>query len=434
MEAFFVFLAIFLGLAILFEVPLAISIGMAATVTFITSGFSLTNLGQSAFYSLDNFDLLALPFFMFAGIMMKHSSLSGKLFNWINSFISRFRGSVGAVGVITCAAFGTLTGSLTSTVAAIGKIVFPEMEKRGYDRPYGAALVANSGMLGQLIPPSTIGIVYAMSSNRVSVSDVWLSTVGPAILIVAGYCIYNYFVRRKIEEKVTEPFIIPSYCLNIFRRTKQSFWAIMMPVIVFGGVYGGVFTPTEAGAISSVYAIIYYLIKKFKGSDEVTSNLPAISTEAISIVGSIMLIMALATAAGRAMSFAGISKSVAVFFETYVSSPWEFLLFNIILFTICGMIVDSNVAILLFIPLMEPLLDVYGINPIFFSALVILVLEIGAVTPPFCVAIYLAAKLTNVSFMDIMKKTVPFLIIDYIVLLVVIFFPVTTTFVVDLIR
>lgn len=429
MQAFLVFLVIFLGLAVIIEFPLAYSLGIAASVTFVTHGFALNNLAGSAFSSLDNFDLLAMPFFVFAGYIMQYSRLADSLFNFINAFVGRFRASCGAVGIATCALFGTLTGSMVATVAAIGQIMFPEMKKKGYDGAYAGAIVANSGMLGQLIPPSSVGIIYAMATS-LSISDVWLSTVAPAIIIVIAYSIYNYFVRRKVEEKCQEKFELVPYVKNIGRTTKSAVWALLMPVIIFGGIYGGIFTPTEAGAVAAVYGMAYYFIKKKKDPTSVDGSFGQICTSAVGVVGSIMLIMAFATAAGRAMSFAGVSKTIISFFENNVSASWEFMLVTVILFTICGMLVDGNVAILLFIPLLTPMLDFYEINPVYYAAVVLLTLEFGNVTPPFCVSLFMAAKLTGESFGAIFKNTIPFLIINYLVLILVIAFPPITTFLV----
>ena len=402
MEAFLLFLVIFLGLAMIIEFPLAYSLGIAASVTFVTHGFALNNLAGSAFSSLDNFDLLAMPFFVFAGYIMQYSRLADGLFKFINSFVGRFRASCGAVGIATCALFGTLTGSMVATVAAIGQIMFPEMKKKGYPGAYAGAIVANSGMLGQLIPPSSVGIIYAMATS-LSISDVWLSTVGPAVIIVLCYSVYNYFVRRKVEEKCQEKFELVPYVKNIGVCTKNAIWSLLMPVIIF---------------------------KKKRDPNSVDGTFGQICTSAVGVVGSIMLIMAFATAAGRAMSFAGVSGAIKTFFETYLTAPWQFMLATVILFTICGMLVDGNVAILLFIPLLTPMLEFYGINPIYYAAVVLLTLEFGNVTPPFCVSLFMAAKLTNESFISIFKETIPFLIINYVVLIIVIAFPPISTFLV----
>lgn len=430
MEAFVTFLIIFLGLAIIIEFPLAYSLGIAASVTFVLNGFALNNLAGSAFSSLDNFDLLAMPFFVFAGYIMQYSRLAEGLFNFINSIVGRFRASTGAVGIATCALFGTLTGSMVATVAAIGQIMFPEMKKKGYDGAYAGAIVANSGMLGQMIPPSSVGIIYAMATS-LSISDVWLCTVGPAIIIVICYSIYNYFVRRKLEPKCEEKFQLVPYAKNVAVNTKNAFWALLMPVIIFGGIYGGIFTPTEAGAVAAVYGTIYYFVKKRKDPNSVDGTFGQICTSSVGVVGSIMLIMAFATAAGRAMSFAGVSSAIMSFFETYLSAPWQFMLATVILFTICGMLVDGNVAILLFIPLLTPMLDFYGIDPVYYACVVLMVLLFGNVTPPFCVALFMAAKLTKQNFIAIFRETLPFLAINYAVLILVICFPQIATFLVN---
>lgn len=429
MEAFILFLVIFLGLAIIFEFPLAYSLGIAATITFVTHGFALNNLAGVAYSSLNSFDLLAMPFFVFAGYLMQYSNLSEKLFNFINSFVGRFRASTGAVAIATCALFGTLTGSVVATVAAIGQIVFPEMKKRGYPSAYAGAIVANSGMLGQLIPPSSVGIIYAMTTG-LSISDVWLSTVGPAILIVIGYSLYNYFVRRHLEEKCQEKFDFVPYVKNVGKNTKNAFWALLMPIIIFGGIYGGVFTPTEAGAVAAVYGVIYYFVKKKVHPGSVGGSFTQICTSAVGVVGSIFLIMAFASAAGRALSFAGVGSMVQNLFLTHMTERWQFMLATVVLFTICGMIVDGNVAILLFIPLLTPLLPSYGIDPIYYAAIVLLVLEFGNVTPPFCVSLFMATKLSGSTFGQVFKATIPFLIVNYVVLLLAILCPTLCTFLV----
>lgn len=430
MEAFVLFLVIFLGLAIIFEFPLAFSLGISATVTFLMHGFALNNLAGVAYSSLNSFDLLAMPFFVLAGYIMQYSNLSEKLFNFINSFVGRFRASTGAVGIATCALFGTLTGSVVATVAAIGQIMFPEMKKRGYSGAYAGAIVANSGMLGQLIPPSSVGIIYAMTTG-LSISDVWLSTVGPALIIVIAYCVYNYFVRRKVEEKCTDKFEPVPYVKNVCVSTKNAFWALMMPVIIFGGIYGGVFTPTEAGAVAAVYGIIYYFVKRKLDRNSVSGNFTQICTTSVGVVGSIFLIMAFASAAGRALSFAGVSSMIQQLFLTHMTEKWQFMLATVILFSICGMIVDGNVAILLFIPLLTPMLSAYGIDPIYYAAIVLLVLEFGNVTPPFCVSLFMATKLSGSTFGQVFKETIPFLIINYVVLILAIAFPSLCTFLVN---
>lgn len=315
-------------------------------------------------------------------------------------------------------------------MAAIGQIVLPEMKKRGYSAAYAGAIVANSGMLGQLIPPSSVGIIYAMTTG-LSISDVWLSTVGPGIVIVIAYSIYNYFARRKLEEKCQEKFELVPYVKNIGHNTKNAVWALLMPVIIFGGIYGGVFTPTEAGAVAAVYGIIYFFVKRAKDPNSVGGTFTQICTSSVGVVGSILLIMAFASAAGRALSFAGVGTMVQNIFLTYMSEPWQFMLATVILFTICGMIVDGNVAILLFIPLLTPMLSTYGIDPIYYAAIVLLVLEFGNVTPPFCVSLFMATKLSGASFGSVFKETIPFLVINYAVLIIAIAFPSLCTFLVS---
>ena len=265
------FLVVFLSTSLLFRMPVGFSIGLGGMAAFLLNDFSLTAMSQSAFYATNSNSLLAIPFFVFAGAVMEYSGISRSIFSFVEAFVGRVRASTGTVAIFACAAFGALTGSTQATIAAIGKIVFPEMDKKGYDPAYQAALMAACGFLGVLIPPSMTGIVYATASE-ISVSDAWMCTLVPGIMIACLYAVVNYIYRRKFEDKNTEPFQFGAYVGNIGRSTANAFWALLMPVIIFGGIYGGIFTATEAGAVSALYGLVYFAIRKRTKPDAVSGT------------------------------------------------------------------------------------------------------------------------------------------------------------------
>ena len=422
MEVLLVFLAIFLGTALLFRVPVGFSIGLGGVAAFLLYKFPLNSMAQSAFYGTNSFSLLAIPFFLFAGAVMEYSGISRRIFEFVDSFVGRFRASTGTVAVFACAAFGALTGSTQATIAAIGKLVFPEMDKRGYEKPYQAALMAAAGFLGVLIPPSMTGIIYATASN-ISIADAWMCTLIPGIMIAFLYSIVNYLHRRKVEPKNTEPFVFTKYVKNIGVSTKNAFWALMMPVIIFGGIYGGIFTATEAGAISAIYGLAYYIINKKRNPDLVSGNVKDMLTFTIRLTGIILFIMTTANIACKAIAFSGVSTQLVEWVTTHIKSPVVFLLIVNLIFFIAGMFIDSNAAILLFVPLLTPIADAYGIDQIQLAGIILVNLCVGAISPPFCINIFVTTKLKNVQFTEVVRYIWPFMGCCIFVLLLMSFIP-----------
>jgi C4-dicarboxylate transporter DctM subunit len=422
MEALIVFLVIFLGTALLFRVPIAFAIGLGASAVFLLYGFPLNSMAQSAFYGTNNFDLLAIPFFLFAGAVMEYSGISRSIFEFVNAFVGRVRGSTGTVAVFACAAFGALTGSTQATIAAISKIVFPEMDRRDYEPAYQAALMAAAGFLGVLIPPSMTGIIYATASN-ISIADAWMSTLIPGIVIAAFYAIVNYLQRRKVEAKNTEPFVLPKYVKNIGVGTVNAIPALFMPMIIFGGIYGGIFTATEAGAVSALYGLGYYFVRRRTKPDAVSGNVKDMMKFTINLTGIILIIMTASNIAQKAIAFSGVSDTLVAWMTANIHASFVFLLIVNLLFLIAGMFIDSYAAILLFVPLLTPIADAYGIDPVQLAGLILVNLCIGAITPPFCINIFVTTKLKRVQFTQVVHHIWPFMGCCAAVLLLMCFFP-----------
>ena len=420
-SAFGIFVIIFLVTAIVFKVPIAFSLGLTCVGMIVFVGQTGLTLATTAFASLDSFPFLAIPFFIFAGALMQYSGISESLVNWIQSFVGRLRGSLGVIVVLTSAAFGVLTGSTMATLATVGKLLLPELKKHGYKNSYSTALVSASSFLGILIPPSVPGIFYALSAG-LNISEVWLSTIGPAIILVIGYCIINYIKVGKNTEKTTEPFIATKYIKNVGKQTAFAFSALMMPIIIFGGIYGGVFTPTEAGAVSCIYGLIFYGIRKLR-KKLIEKKLYDITAESAEMTAVIGLMMVFSAAAGRYLARIGVAALLTEFLTTSVTSVWIFLLICNLIFLVLGMLIDINASILITTPLLMPTVLAYGINPIHFGAIMLINLCVGYLTPPMAASTFMACQLSGESFVDVVKESWPFIIVGLFVILLTVLFP-----------
>ena len=427
MDALFVFLAVFLGASILLKVPVPFGMGWGTLAVFFYKGLPTLNIAQASFSSLDSFPLLAIPFFLFAGTLMEFSGISKSLLDMIDAFIGKVRGSIGVVTIAGAIAFGVLTGSAMATISAIGKIMVPEMVKKGYSRDYSAALIASTCFLGILIPPSIPGIMYGLASGQ-KISAVWLSTIIPGLLFGAGYCLVNYFAQgRKQPKQNKEPF--KAYIKNCAVKTRDATAALVMPVIIFGGIYGGICTPTEAGAISAAYGVAYYVVKKFRKPKDTGSNLWHITVNSACITGVVSILCIFSAVSGRAITLSGVSTQLSGFVVANISSPYEFLLIVNVLFLIMGTFIDINSSILLMTPLLLPSVQAMGIDPIHFGAISLVNLSVGYMTPPFATGIFLACKIADCEFTGVVRRILPFIVVGLIVVAITTFVPAVSMFI-----
>lgn len=425
-----IFLLFFICLAMFGKVPVGYSIGAATLAVILFNGMKPSTLCTVAFSGLDSFPLLAVPLFIFAGAIMQHSGIANALIKLIDSIVGRIRGSLGAVTILTSAAFGVLTGSCMATISCIGGIMIPEMKKRGYSSSYCAALAAASSFLGILIPPSVPGIMYGLCAS-VSISAVWLSTIGPALLCMIMFITINYFVQGRREEKDTSSLTCSLYLGNVGKAFIRSIPALIMPVIIFGGIYGGVFTATEAGAAAVLYGVIFYACKKIFYKD-VDEKFIKMTVESAISTATICILIGFSNCSGRIISMIGIAEAIKTFVTTHIASAGVFLIFANILFLICGMLIDINAAILLVVPLLLPTATAMGIDTIHFGAIILVNLSVGFITPPFCSSVFMAQKLSGARYVDIVKDVMPFVIASLVVVVLTTYVPAISTFIPNL--
>lgn len=425
MVYFILFLVIFLGLAFL-KVPIPFSMGISAILIYMYAGGTSAAISMGAFRALNVFTFLAIPAFIFAGDLMAASGISAAIMRFANSIIGRLRGAVGAVTIITCMLFGAITGSSLATITGIGGMMLPEMMKAGYSREYSTGLISACGFLGILIPPSIPGILYAMMAGE-NLMKVWLCTVTPGVMLGIAYIIINYFVYGRKEEKasVTQgPFKAGPYFKNIGVQTWKSMSALLMPVIIFYGIYGGIFTPTEAGAVAVAYGLLVgWVINPLFLKKKPEVNLVKILSEGAISSASIAMLMTFATIAGIMITQTRIPAILTEAMFSVTHSKVVFLLILNLLLIIVGMFMETNSSILLLGPILIPIATSFGVDSIHFAGIMLLNLEIGMITPPFAANLFVGCRVGNVTIDKVLPSMIPFFVACLIVLLLTTYIP-----------
>lgn len=397
-------------------VPIGISLGGAAILAVIFGlKVSLVVVAQTMFQGINSFPLMAIPFFILAGNIMGAGGISKKLVQFVNLFFSRLTGGLGMVSVGASMIFAAISGSCPATTAAIGGIMAPEMEKNGYPKDFTGATVAAAGTVGQVIPPSIPMVTYSVLAGT-SVGTLFLCGIGPGILMGVLMMSVVYFYARKYK--------IPKVKVNItgkefIKITVNSLWALLMPVIILGGIYSGIFTPTEAGAVAAIYGL---LVGLFVYKDLKIKNLPKIIVDSAIASAVIMIIMATVITFSYVLTREQIPQQIADAFLSITQNKYVILfLFNIILF-IAGCFMQSSAAIALLTPILLPVMTSVGINPYLVGIIFIVNLGVGMITPPVGSCLYVACNVVGIKFEKLVKAVVPYIIVLLIAVFVTTYF------------
>lgn len=405
-----------LGILLLLNVPIAVSLGLATFFAIIGSGLSipLTVIPQSMLTSLDSFSFMAIPFFMLAGTIMQAGGISRRLINFAKSLVGALPGGLGIITVFSSGFFGAISGSNAATVAAIGKIMIPSMSGEKYQKDYASAIVASSGTLGVVVPPSVPMITYGVISG-VSIGTLFLAGIVPALLMIIALSVVIIYFANKHN--------LPRGRLSL-RELKKSFidaiLAILMPVIILGGIYGGVFTPTEAAAVACVYALIvtFAVYREIKIKDLYHIIIDAGQGTAI-----VFFIIATSSSFSWLLTAeripAKIASSVLSISENAI---FILLTINIILLAF-GVFLETNAVILLLTPILLPIAAQIGLDPLVLGIIIIVNTSIGMITPPLALNIVIASGIGKASIEDISKKIIPFFIALLIVVLILTYLP-----------
>jgi tripartite ATP-independent transporter DctM subunit len=391
-------------------VPLPYCFGGALMVMYFVGDVIMKGNMLWGFQQLGNPVLLAIPLFVLAGTIMSESGIAASLLRFVNAFIGHVRGGLGVVAAVSCAIIGAISGSGLTGIAAIGPLLIPEMEKRGYPREYATALIANSSILGLLIPPSVTMIVYGWVTDT-SILACFLATLGPGLLIMTSFSVINLWMSRKFNLKLDDKPNLSELTGEVAKRGVHAFPALLMPIIILGGIYGGVMTPTEAAAVSVIYAIpVGFLIYKGLRWD----NLLSAGKEAATAVGAIMMMILFSMILSQMFVMEGIPQKIVSFiFEITQDKLVLLILINILLFLV-GMVVNDVTAIILIAPLLLPLMEAIGISPVQFAAIMGVNTAMGGVTPPYASILYLGARIGNVKVTKVIPPAMRLIILGYV--------------------
>jgi C4-dicarboxylate transporter, DctM subunit len=410
---------------LLLTVPIGISLGLATLTTILLADVtSVEYLAQSLVASTDSFPLMAVPFFILAGEIMGRGGISQRLFKLANVFVGNFTGGFAMAAVLTCMFFAAISGSGPATVAAVGGIMIPAMVGYGYDKKFATAVVVSAGALGIIIPPSIPMVVYGVSGS-VSIGDMFLAGILPGIFIGLAMMVWSYIHSKKNNYKGTgEKFTLKSALSGI----NEAKWAILIPIIILGGIYGGIFTPTEAAVIAVVYAVIISLLvyKEIKLKD-----FPNVIKDAALTSATILIIIGTANAFGKILTLEQIPSMVADFLLGISSDPLIIMLLINILLLFVGMFMDTTAAIIILTPILLPIAVNIGVNPVHFGIIMIVNLAIGFITPPVGVNLFVGSGISGLSVGVLSRAIVPFLISMLISLTVIVVMPELSLFLLD---
>jgi len=407
-----------LFVCLLIGVPIAISLGVSALVAiYFGSDLPLAIITQKAFTSLDSFPLLAIPFFMLAGLLMGKGGVSKRLLGLATTMVGWMTGGLSMVTIVACMFFAAISGSGPATVAAIGGFMIPAMVARKYDGGFAAAIAASAGSIGVIIPPSIPFVLYGVIGG-VSVGNMFLAGIIPGILIGTGLMITAYIIsnKRGYKPAANEVFKFS----DVLKATYEAKWALLIPVIILGGIYGGIFSPTEAAVVAVVYAFIIgkFVYKELSWKDSFQSF-----REAVVINATTMIIIGLSVSFAYFMTLEQIPNQLAAFLIDFSSNPFVILLAINLLLIVVGMFIDTISALVILTPILLPIVVAVGVDPVHFGVILVANLAIGFITPPLGVNLFVASSVGNVKFEKIVVSVLPFLLSMIICLLVITYIP-----------
>ncbi|AEE90345.1 conserved membrane protein of unknown function [Tepidanaerobacter acetatoxydans Re1] len=417
--------AILFGSFILFAImglPIAIVLGLSSVMAIsMASNIPLMVVAQRMFTACDSFPLMAIPFFMMAGSLMESGGISRRLINLANKLVGSMTGGLAQVGILTCMFFAAISGSGPATVAAIGSILIPAMIEAGYDAGFAAAIMAAAGAIGVTIPPSIPMVTYGVVGG-VSIGSLFMGGFGAGLVVGLSLMAAVYIISKKrgyYGEKERPTF------LDILKAVKEAFWAILMPIIILGGIYGGIFTPTEAAAVAVVYGFVigFFIYRELSVKD-----LPKIFVNTAVSTSVVMFIISTAQVFGWIMTSQRIPDQIAQAFINFSTSPYVILLLINLLLLVVGCFMETNAAIIILAPIFLPLIVKLGIDPILFGLIMVVNLAIGMITPPLGVNLFVACGICDMTLERISKSVLPFLIAMIVALMLITYIPGITMF------
>ncbi|MBS3975493.1 MAG: TRAP transporter large permease [Syntrophomonadaceae bacterium] len=401
--------------------PMTWALGAACIAAVaLEPNLSIAVLSQRIFAGSDNFAMLAIPAFFLAGDIMARGGLSKRLVVFADSFVGWISGGISLVSLVSCTFFAAISGSSVATTAAIGGIMYPEMVKRGYPKDYSAAVQAIGGTLGIVIPPSTVFVIYG-SITDTSIAQLLMAGIIPGAFTGIMLCFYAYYKAKKCNFSKEADFSFKRFLLSF----KDSIWALIMPLVILGGIYAGIFTPTE----SAVVAVFYGILVCFAIYREITAkDFGEIIKDTAASTANLMFLVVTAQLFGYLITYYRIPLYVTEAFMAVASDKTAFLMLIILLLTICGMFLEVGATNLILGPILAPIAVAFGVDPVHFGLLFVFLLAMGQATPPFGTTMFVACGISNEPVSKVAKCLVPFVVVQLVCAVIFAFFPIMSTF------
>ncbi len=410
-----------IALLVLFvaSVPIAIALGMASLVTLVDRGIPFIAIPQVVFDALDSFALMALPLYVLAGKLMQHGGIAERLVAFAKALVSWVRGGLAIAVVMTSMLFATISGSSAATAAAVGSMLIPEMEKQKYPRPFSAATTASSGELGVIIPPSVAMVIYGVITG-VSITDLFIAGFLPGLMIGISLMTTAILMAWVMGYGERVPFRFGPWA----REVGHAFWraslSLLMPVIILGGIFGGIFTATEAAVVAVFYALLLGVVIY---GDLRLRDLPRIFASAAVTSSVVMIIVAFAAMFAFALHLLRAPQQLGQLLTTITDNPIYFLLLVNVFLLIVGMFMETFAAIVILGPILSPIAVSYGIDPVHFGLIMIVNLAVGMVTPPVGVNLFIACGIARISMEQLMRPLAVFLMVLFANLMIITYVP-----------
>ena len=432
MPALLVFVVFLIAIAVSIPIGVSMILGSIAPIFLMGKGGSIVQLLNNTFSGANSTPILAVPLFILGGVIMAKGGISKKLFNFFSYFAGRMPGGLPCAVILTCLFYGAISGSGPATTAAVGSMCVPFLTDLGYEKKWSAGLIAVAGGLGVIIPPSIPFVLYSLATG-VSTGDLFLGGVFPGILIglfLMVYAVY-YCVRHGEDRDLINARMKELRSAGFLKLFLDSFWALLCPVIVLGGIYTGFVTPTEAATLSVFYAIIVSLF--IYKSIKVNELIPFLC-ESVKTYGGLAFVLAFATAFGRVLSLTKATKIVENFSLVNFHSGIVVLTVLAIIFLILGMVMDTGPAIIILAPVLLPAVQALGVDPVHFGVVLVCCLSIGLATPPFGLDLFVAGNIAEEPPMSVARKAVPFMIAFLVALVIITYVPWFSTFLPNLLK
>lgn len=415
--ALFLLLFVFMGLGM----PVAVALGLSSILTILMfAQDSMASLSLKLFETSEHYTLLAIPFFILGGAFMTTGGVAKRMIRFANACIGHLRGGLAMASVLACMLFAAVSGSSPATVVAVGAIVIAGMVRAGYPQQFAAGVICNAGTLGILIPPSIVMVVYG-AATETSVGKLFMAGVIPGIALGLMLMVAIY-VRARMLDLPRQPRASTG---EVFKAGRDSLWGLLLIVIILGGIYGGIFTPTEAAAVAAVYA---FFIAVFVYRDIGMRKVPHVMLEAGKVTVMLMFIVANALLFAHVLTTERIPQTIAEAIIGWGMVDWQFLIVVNVLLLIAGMFMEPTGIILILAPILFPIATKLGIDPVHLGIIMVVNLEIGMVTPPIGLNLFVTAGITKMSIMQVAKAALPWTLVLLLFLVMVTYIPAITLF------